>query len=313
MPKTMSTIPRLIAGFEREKSLIDHIPCTHRNHPCFPWWKINQVHQKCDNASRYYKYVYAKLLDEVKRSSAMQNEASPTHNMGVDHDGDGDDTGTAGATAVYSSHKRKRAIGPSDTLPNKRLKMMESLKDDKSVKMDDDGNNQAQFSRPAKKTQLVEPPITVHVEVHKEEVDPPAAPGPTPKATPESPLLLMDKPYNHFSAYMSNGVPSITVKDLFVKPLGAVNDQIANYTDSEDLDFGGGGAYDEDDEVESIGETADIPDEAPPPTPSGSSSMPDSLDDRGSQWINGLRRSARLQPQLGSVYVNGLRRSARLQ
>jgi hypothetical protein len=36
------------------------------------------------------------------------------------------------------------------------------------------------------------------------------------------------------------------------------------------------------------------------------------LDGMGTQWVDGLRRSARLQPQLGSVFVNGLRRSARL-
>ena len=35
-------------------------------------------------------------------------------------------------------------------------------------------------------------------------------------------------------------------------------------------------------------------------------------DDLGSQWINGRRRSARLQSPLGSLYVSGLRRSARL-
>jgi hypothetical protein len=37
----------------------------------------------------------------------------------------------------------------------------------------------------------------------------------------------------------------------------------------------------------------------------------DALDGLGSQWVNGLRRSARHQPKMGSVYVNGLRRSAR--
>jgi hypothetical protein len=37
----------------------------------------------------------------------------------------------------------------------------------------------------------------------------------------------------------------------------------------------------------------------------------DNLDGLGSQWVNGVRRSARHQPHMGSVYVNGLRRSAR--
>jgi hypothetical protein len=40
-------------------------------------------------------------------------------------------------------------------------------------------------------------------------------------------------------------------------------------------------------------------------------SMADSFSELGSQWVDGQRRSARLQPQLGSVFVNGLRRSAR--
>jgi hypothetical protein len=31
----------------------------------------------------------------------------------------------------------------------------------------------------------------------------------------------------------------------------------------------------------------------------------------GTQWVNGVRRSARHQPKMGSVFVNGLRRSAR--
>jgi hypothetical protein len=34
-------------------------------------------------------------------------------------------------------------------------------------------------------------------------------------------------------------------------------------------------------------------------------------DSMGTQWVNGVRRSARHQPRMGSVFVNGLRRSAR--
>jgi hypothetical protein len=34
-------------------------------------------------------------------------------------------------------------------------------------------------------------------------------------------------------------------------------------------------------------------------------------DSMGTQWVNGVRRSARHQPMMGSVFVNGLRRSAR--
>jgi hypothetical protein len=41
-------------------------------------------------------------------------------------------------------------------------------------------------------------------------------------------------------------------------------------------------------------------------------SMADSFSELGSHWIDGRRRSSRLQPQLGSVFVNGFRRSARL-
>jgi hypothetical protein len=39
--------------------------------------------------------------------------------------------------------------------------------------------------------------------------------------------------------------------------------------------------------------------------------IPNSFNELGSQWIDGRRRSARLQPHLGSVFVNGLRQSAR--
>ena len=51
-----------------------------------------------------------------------------------------------------------------------------------------------------------------------------------------------------------------------------------------------------------------------PPAPSvpADLSMANSFSELGSQWIDGRRRSARLQPQLGSVFVKGLRRSARL-
>jgi hypothetical protein len=52
---------------------------------------------------------------------------------------------------------------------------------------------------------------------------------------------------------------------------------------------------------------------SPVPQKDGQPSVvPNSFNELGSQWINGCRKSARLQPTLGSVYVNGLRRSSRL-
>ena len=138
-------------------------------------------------------------------------------------------------------------------------------------------------------------------------------------------FYLMDKPSEHFSEYhYSTGLPAIAIKDLFVDPI-VVASESENDAGDEDIDFNDldfGGNFDDDDEGNDddahnttfIGEdeAATVP-SVTAPSPTQQQPIADSLDELGSQWIGGVRRSSRLQTQMGTVYVNGLRRSARLQ
>jgi hypothetical protein len=142
---------------------------------------------------------------------------------------------------------------------------------------------------------------------------------------PSAPLFLQNAPF--YASYKTKKDFKIVPKELLVPMpamesaapntahvLSAVNmpcfDQYNSALPSEPQALND----DEEDEIISVG--SDDEGEVVDPSSSPALSILTDVDDNlvdwlGTQWVNGVRRSARHQPKMGSVYVNGLRRSAR--